>query len=98
MSVGTFTQPSFTTMGGTEYKTAIDNSIAVLARLAAAFAPRELATPQMKVHIDAGALFIGNTLTEKAAQNTATITAPTTNPRIDRVVVDQSTGAASVVT
>jgi hypothetical protein len=97
MSVGTFTQPSFTTMGGTAYKTAIDNSISALARLAAAFAPHESSTPNMRVRVDAGALFSGNTLTEVVAQNTATITAPTTNPRIDRVVLDPATGAVSVV-
>jgi hypothetical protein len=38
------------------------------------------------------------TLTEKAAQTTATITAPTTDPRIDRVVIDDTTGTVSVIT
>ena len=33
-----------------------------------------------------------------AAQSTGTITAPSANPRIDRVVVDRATGVASVIT
>jgi hypothetical protein len=97
MSVGTFTQPSFTTMGGTAYKTAIDNSIAALARLANAFSPHERTTPNMTIQVSAGALFSGNTLTEVPAHNTPTITAPAASPRIDRVVIDAATGVVSVV-
>lgn len=52
----------------------------------------------MTVIVDAGFVFVGTTLTEAAAQITPTITAPTVNPRIDRAVVDQATGAVSIVT
>lgn len=52
----------------------------------------------MTIRLDTGALFNGTTLTEIAAQNTSTITAPSTNPRIDRIVLDQASGAASVIT
>ena len=38
------------------------------------------------------------TLTEKVAQTTGTLTAPTTDPRIDRVVIDNTTGVVSVIT
>lgn len=51
----------------------------------------------MAVIVDAGATLNGTTLTEVAVQVTSTITAPTTNPRIDRVVVDALTGTVSVV-
>lgn len=99
MSVGTFIQPDFESApDGTSYKTAIDNSIAVLHRIAGAFAPHEQDTPDMTVRLDAGAIFTGIVLTEIAAQNTNTITAPSVNPRIDRVVVDAITGDNSIIT
>jgi len=97
MSVGTFTQPNHETQGGTAYKTAIDNSIAVMSRLGASFAPHEQSSPNMTVRVDDGTLWVSGTLVEVAAQNTSTITAPTTNPRIDRVVIDATTGSISVI-
>ncbi len=78
----------------------LDEAINVMQRIAGAFAPHEQKNPDMSVKIDAGQLFdaSGPTLTEVAAQNTAVITKPTTNPRIDRIVVDNSTGVVSVIT
>jgi len=52
----------------------------------------------MTVRVDAGMVVNGVTLTEQAAQTSATITAPSTNPRIDRIVIDAATGTVSVVT
>ncbi len=98
MSVGTFVQPAFGSQLGDDYKEAIDNSIAAMARIGAAFAPHEAGTPDMTVVVDAGALWVNGAPVEVAAQSSATITAPTTNPRIDRVVIDALTGAVSVVT
>lgn len=98
MTVATFLQPDYNTQSGTAYPLAIDASMAVMKRIAAAFAPHAQSTPDMTVRVDAGALQVGVTLTEVAAQNTGTITAPVGNPRIDRVVVDASTGAVSVIT
>lgn len=100
MTVGTFQQPDFETQSGTEYKTAIDNAIQALTRMAAAFAPHEQSTPDMTVRVDAGAVFqnADDSLTEKAAQNSATMVAPAANPRIDRVVIDALTGVVSVIT
>ena len=66
-------------------------------RLAAAFFAQEQDTPEMSVAVDPGFIFDGS-LTEVAAQYTGTITAPATDDRIDRVVIDQGTGAAGVVT
>ena len=97
MSVGTFILPQVS-QGGETFKTNIENCLAVLARLGQSFAPHEQATPNMTVRLDAGYLFSGGILTEVAAQNTGTITAPTVNPRIDRVVTDAASGAVSVVT
>ena len=97
--IGTFLQPNFETQTGTLYKQSLDNSIAVMARLAAAFAPHEQDTPNMTVRVNAGDLWVQNALVQKAAQNSATITAPTgTDHRIDRIVIDAITGAVSVIT
>ncbi len=78
----------------------LDDAVNVLKRIGGAFAPHEQNPPVMTVRLDAGQLFdsSGPTLTEVPAQNTALITAPTSNPRIDRVVIDESTGAVSVIT
>ena len=51
----------------------------------------------MTVVIDAGYIFDGTTLTEVAAQTTAAFTAPVAHPRIDRIVVDNTTGVIAVV-
>ena len=98
MPVATPLQPDYTSQSGTAYPLAIDASIAAARRLAWAFAPHEQSTPNMTVRLEAGPVLSGVTLTEVAAQSTGTITAPTTNPRIDRVVVDSVTGAVSVIT
>lgn len=98
MTVAKFVQPNYNTQSGTTYPLGIDAAFAVAARLFDAFAPRALDTPAMKVHLDAGFIFNGTTLTAVAAQDTGTITAPSSNPRIDRVVVDELTGVVSVVT
>lgn len=61
------------------------------------YAPHEAVTPNMTVVLNAGALFNGTTLTENAQQTTDTITAPVSNPRIDRIVIDSTTGVVSVI-
>lgn len=101
MGVATFLQTIWTGAGAqtpTVYKGAIDGDVSVLARLAAAFAPHEQSTPNMTVRLDAGPLFDGTTLTEVAAQSTGAIVAPVGNPRIDRVVINSTSGAVSVIT
>ena len=90
--------PDFTSQTASVYKANIDAGFAVADRLAWTFAPHEQATPDMTVRLEAGAIFDGTTLTEVAAQSTGTFTAPTTNPRIDRVVIDRSTGIISTIT
>lgn len=76
----------------------VDRRLSVFERIAGAFAPHEQSAPNMTVRLDAGYVFSVPTLTEVAAQSSATMVAPTTNPRIDRIVVDAVTGAVSVVT
>ena len=98
MTVGQFLQTNYTTQTGTAYPLAIDADWAVAARLVDNFAPHAQATPNMSVALDAGHLFNGAALTEVAAQSSGTITAPVSNPRIDRVVIDRVSGAVSVVT
>ncbi len=94
--------PDFTAQTAAAYKTNIDAGFAVADRISWAFAPHEqdVGSPQpdMTVRLEAGAVFDGTTLTEVAAQSTGAITAPTTDPRIDRVVIDDATGAVSVIT
>ena len=95
----TFVMPNFTLEGQdpSTYKAMLDYFCALAKRQALSFAPHEQDTPNMTVRLEAGAILSGVTLTEVAAQSTGTITAPSTHPRIDRVVIDRSTGAASVV-
>lgn len=78
--------------------TSVDANFSVTKRIAWAFAPHEQAVPDMSVALEPGAIFYGTTLQEIPSQSTTTITAPIGNPRIDRVVIDQQTGAASVIT
>lgn len=51
----------------------------------------------MSVEVLSGIIFYNNTVTEVAPQTLSGIVAPTTNPRIDRVVIDLD-GVASIVT
>lgn len=98
MTVSTFTQPDYSAQSGSAYKGNIDGAVAVHHRVAGAFAPHAQATPDMTVAVDAGHFYTGAARTEVAAQSTGTITAPTTNPRNDLVVIAKATGAVSVIT
>ena len=98
MTVGTFGTNDFTTQTATNYKSTIDSNSMVMKRVVDCFAPRQTTTPAMTLSLDAGFTFKGTTLTEVAAQTSGTITAPVGNPRIDRAVVDRSTGVLSIIT
>jgi len=67
-------------------------------RVANAFQASPKSPASMKVGVSAGYVFVDGTLTEVAQQDTATITAPVSNSRIDRIVVTRATGVVSVVT
>ncbi|KKM84145.1 hypothetical protein LCGC14_1302200 [marine sediment metagenome] len=106
--VGTPIDPDFETQTPTEYKTNIDNSIVVGKRLGQWFAchENEVGSPpaaDMSVIVEGGFIWNGNTLTEVASQivgdqSGEIISAPSGNPRIDRIVLDKITGVASRVT
>jgi len=83
-----------------EYKNNIDSSIRANASLATNFYPHESSTPAMTVDMEAGRIwdFASGALIEEAARVTSTITAPVTNPRIDRIEVDPATGNYSILT
>lgn len=53
---------------------------------------------QMKVLVDAGSILVSGAIVAQGQQLSALVTAPSVNPRIDRVVGDLLTGAISVVT
>jgi len=97
MSTKTFIQPDSTSQSAANYPGILDAAVSVLARPGDSFAPHAQSTPDMTVALDAGHLMNGQTLVEQAAQSTGAITAPATNPRIDRIVVDNATGVVSVV-
>ncbi len=98
MPVASFLPTDFTTQDSTTYKAAIDGNGSVMARLAAAFAPSQQATPNMTVLVGAGARLSWGNVVPVAAQSTAVITAPVSNPRIDRVVIDAGNGVIATVT
>lgn len=97
MTVSTFNQPNFNTQDVTTYKGSIDASIKVLMEMAANFAAHEAAVPDMTVVVDAGKLWTGGVYLSRVPQVTAVITAPVTDPRIDRLAIDLSTGNVVVI-
>ncbi len=98
MTIASFTPTNYNTQTGTAYPLQIDANFAVLQQVGAAFAAQAQATPDMSVLVNAGDLFSGAGVTAVVAQTSASFTAPTGNPRIDRVVLAQATGTVSVVT
>lgn len=70
---------------------------AVAQRMVGPFAPHAQVVPNMAVAVDPGYLLSGTTLTEVNAQSTPVITPPASGFRIDRVVIDRTTGAVSVI-
>lgn len=71
---------------------------AVAQRIVGPFAPHAQVTPNLTLALDPGHLLSGTTLTEVNAQNAGPFVPPASGFRIDRVVIDRSTGAASIVT
>ncbi len=78
--------------------TFVDANFQASSRISWTFAPHEQNPPNMSILLEPGSVFNGVTLTEVAAQSSSMISAPVGNPRIDRVVVNTTTGAISVVT
>ena len=102
MTVARRVAPNYTTQLGATYKGNIDAALAVDARIAGPFAPHQAYSsspnPDRAIELDAGAIFNGSTLLEVAAQTVTGFTTPSAGQhRIDRVVVDATTGVASRV-
>ncbi|MBP2291939.1 C1q-like domain-containing protein [Azospirillum rugosum] len=70
---------------------------AVAQRIVGPFAPHAQVSPDLTIALDPGYLLNGTTLTEVKAQVVGPFAPPTSGFRIDRVVVDRTTGAANVV-
>lgn len=98
MSTNKFNQPDFTDQDSATYKANIDGAFAILSRIAKNFQVRAQDVPGMSVYVEPGSVLNGTTLIEKVFQESDPISAPTTNPRIDRVVLNSTTGDISVVT
>jgi hypothetical protein len=92
-----FIQPDNEAQSGAHYKNNIDNGFAVMARLAAAFHVQAQDVPDLTVRCLGGPLWNGAALTEIAATNSPSFTAPVTNPRIDRVVLNPVDGSIQIV-
>lgn len=92
-----YTLPDVTTQNPADYKANIDESATIHDAVAGAFYAYEAATPNMTVVINAGKVQNGTTLTDVAAQTTVAFVAPSGNPRIDRIVIDNVTGVYSVI-
>ncbi len=88
----------FTVDDAVTLKAKLDGNSSVAARTVGAFQCYANETPNMTVKVSAGGVFIGGSLLEKAIQTSGTIVAPVSNPRIDRVVIDPTTGIVSIVT
>ena len=56
------------------------------------------AVPSMKVEVSSGVLPLSNSFLVRAAQTSGIISAPSSNLRIDCVVVDKTTGNVSITT
>ncbi len=99
MTTGDPRIPDRAVLSGPAWVAQAESNALVDKRLSWAFAPHAGSSPpNMQVFLKAGAIVIGNVITELALQNTANITAPSSDPRIDRIVIDQITGIVEVVT
>lgn len=70
---------------------------AVAQRIVGAFAPHAQLSPNLTLALDPGNLLNGTTLTEVNAQSVGPFAPPASGFRIDRVVIDRSTGAGAIV-
>lgn len=70
----------------------------VAQRIVGSFAPHAQVTPNMTVAVDPGHLLSGAALLEVNAQSVGPLTPPASDFRVDRIVIDRTTGTASAVT
>jgi hypothetical protein len=99
MTVATFSQPNFNTDDPTTYRGKLDANSSVSTTIVDNFAPHAVASPNMTVQLDAGAIpGVGSMPVQVAMQTSATLTAPVANPRKDIVYIDSLTGVIGVAT
>ncbi len=96
--VDRFDAPDNTSDDASTYKANIDNATTLNNLVAGDYFCSGQDTPDMTVRVEAGTRFIGGVLSQDAAQNSGTITAPSSNPRIDRVGLDPEDGSIVVIT
>jgi|GEM_PF-2599765 len=89
-----FVLPNITLQEPALWKSMLDYFAALAARQSLIYAPHEQDTPNMTVRLEPGCI---PPSVEVAAQSTETIVPPTTHPRIDLVIIDNSSGAVDVV-
>lgn len=98
----TYTRPNFTTQQPAAYKANIEAMAQVFERLGNAFAPHEQdvgsPAPDLTVRIEGGPIFYNGTLGGSSAQTVSGFTVPSAGQnRIDRVVLDPTTGVCTRV-
>jgi len=102
MTTGTYSRPNYTVDLAASYKSKIDAMARVFERLGDWFAPHEQSagspSPDMTVVVDAGSVWDGTTLAEKAQQTVTGFTIPASGTRIDRICINTTTGDALRVT
>lgn len=98
MTTAKYVQPDCTTQDSATYKACLDAAAKVVSRIGGMFAPHAQDTPNMTILIDAGSFMYNQAIVSQAQQTTATITAPASNPRIDLIVINSTTGVIATIT
>lgn len=100
--MGKYTRPNYNAQSYSNWRSNVDNADTIGERgCGIMFNPHGQDTPDMTIRLQAGTLWdeASDTLTEVSAQNTGTITAPgSPNQRIDLIVIDNTSGAVSIIT
>lgn len=93
-----YVRPDNTAQDAATYKARLDAAAFTFERMALWFAPSATSPASLKVQLKAGFLPAGTgaLAAEIAAQQTAALTAPASNPRKDLVYIDNVTGAVGV--
>jgi hypothetical protein len=89
--------PNSGTDAGSAYRTKLEGNALVAQQIVSAFQCYANNPVAMNVLVAPATLLINGAIVTQAIQTSVTITAPVTNPRIDRVVLDAVTGVISVV-
>lgn len=82
---------------GSAYKTKLEGNVLLGQQIVAAFQCYANNPVAMNALVAPATLFTSNGLVTQAVQTSTTFTAPSVNPRIDRVVLDVVTGVISVI-